>query len=83
MDDLVRRIAAERENVERTLVYLDEALAREPLGRIELAAIAAFLQNVYNELRTSSSRWSGTREGKFHRGQPGIGICWNWRFHWM
>ena len=48
MDELLRRIEAERENVERTLVDLDEALAREPLGRIELAAIAAFLQNAYN-----------------------------------
>ena len=48
MDDLARRIAAERENVERTLACLDEALARRPPGRIELAAIAAYLQNVYN-----------------------------------
>ena len=48
MDDLARYIAAEKENVERTLTGLDETVARNPLGRVELAAMAAFLHNMYN-----------------------------------
>ena len=48
MVDLTRRIAAEKENVERTLRNLREALARQERSAIELAAIATFLHNIYN-----------------------------------
>lgn len=48
MVDLTRKIAAERENVEQALRYLDEARARELQSPVELAAIATFLHNIYN-----------------------------------
>jgi hypothetical protein len=43
MVDLTRRIAAEKENVERTLRNLRETLARPERSAVELAAIATFL----------------------------------------
>lgn len=46
--DLIRKIAAERENVEKALRYLDEARARELRSPVELAAMATFLHNIYN-----------------------------------
>ena len=46
--ELTRKIAAERENVEEALRYLDEARAREPRSPVELAAMATFLHNIYN-----------------------------------
>jgi uncharacterized protein YutE (UPF0331/DUF86 family) len=48
MKDLARRIAAEKENVERALQNLAEARARKDRSAIELAAIATFLHNIYN-----------------------------------
>jgi len=48
MVDLPRRIAAERENVEKTLADLAEALARQEKQTVELAAIGAFLHNFYS-----------------------------------
>lgn len=48
MVNLTRQIAAEKENVERTLVNLKEVMARKEKSIIELAAIATFLHNIYN-----------------------------------
>ena len=48
MDDLHRRILAEKENVEITLSNLKDAMARNEKTVIELAAIATFLHNIYN-----------------------------------
>jgi hypothetical protein len=48
MKDLARRIAAEKENVEKALQNLMEARARKDRSAIELAAIATFLHNIYN-----------------------------------
>lgn len=48
MVDLTRKIAAEKENVERALGNLKEATARKEKSHVELAAIATFLHNVYN-----------------------------------
>lgn len=48
MVDLPRRIAAEKENVERALNNLQDAMAREEKSTVELAAIATFLHNTYN-----------------------------------
>ena len=45
MVDLPRRIVAERENIERTLADLAQALARKEKQTVELAAIGAFLHN--------------------------------------
>jgi len=48
MDDLPRRILAEKENVEIALSNLKNAMARNEKTVIELAAIATFLHNIYN-----------------------------------
>jgi uncharacterized protein YutE (UPF0331/DUF86 family) len=48
MKDLARRIAAEKENVEKALQNLAEARARKDRSAVELAAIATFLHNIYN-----------------------------------
>ncbi len=48
MDDLHRRILAEKENVETALSNLKETMARKEKTVIELAAIATFLHNICN-----------------------------------
>ncbi len=48
MVDLTKKIAAEKENVERALDNLREALGRTERSAVELAAIATFLHNIYN-----------------------------------
>jgi len=48
MDDLSKRILAEKENVEKALANLDKALKRKKKSVIELAAIGTFLHNIYN-----------------------------------
>ena len=48
MDNLSKRILAEKENVEKALANLDKALKRKKKSVIELAAIGTFLHNVYN-----------------------------------
>ena len=47
MVDLTKKIAAEKENVERALDNLREALGRTERSAVELAAIATFLHNIY------------------------------------
>ena len=48
MDELHKRILAEKENVEIALGNLIDAMARNENTVIELAAIATFLHNIYN-----------------------------------
>ncbi len=48
MVDLTRKIAAEKENVEKALDNLQDAMGRKVKSTIELAAIATFLHNIYN-----------------------------------
>ena len=48
MVDLTKKIAAEKENVERVLDNLREALGRTERSAVELAAIATFIHNIYN-----------------------------------
>jgi len=48
MVDLTRKIAAEKENVEKALDNLKDAMGRKKKSTIELAAIATFLHNIYN-----------------------------------
>jgi len=48
MVDLTRKIAAEKENVERALANLKDATGRKKRSTVELAAIATFLHNIYN-----------------------------------
>jgi len=48
MVDLSRKIAAEKENVEKVLDNLKDAMERKKRTTIELAAIATFLHNIYN-----------------------------------
>jgi uncharacterized protein YutE (UPF0331/DUF86 family) len=48
MANLPRTILAEEQNVETTFSGLKEALARRDKSIVELTAIGAFLQNIYN-----------------------------------
>jgi len=48
MVDLTRKIAAEKENVEKALGNLNDAMGRKKRSTVELAAIATFLHNIYN-----------------------------------
>ncbi len=48
MDNLHRRILAEKENVGIALGNLKDVMARNEKTVIELAAIATFLHNIYN-----------------------------------
>ena len=48
MVDLARKIAAEKENVEKALDNLKDAMGRKERSTVELAAIATFLHNIYN-----------------------------------
>jgi len=48
MVDLNRKIAAEKENVEKALGNLKDATGRKKRSTVELAAIATFLHNIYN-----------------------------------
>lgn len=48
MDNLSRRILAEKENVEKALANLDKAIKRKNKTTIELAAMGTFLHNIYN-----------------------------------
>ncbi len=48
MDELHKRILAEKENVEIALGNLKYTMARNEKTVIELAAIATFLHNIYN-----------------------------------
>lgn len=48
MVDLSRKIAAEKENVERALDNLKDVMGRKEKSVIELAAIATFLHGIYN-----------------------------------
>lgn len=48
MADIARQVAAEKENVEKALDNLRDAMRRTEKSVVELAAIATFLHNIYN-----------------------------------
>lgn len=48
MVDLARKIAAEKENVDRALDNLKDAMKRKDRSTVELAAVATFIHNIYN-----------------------------------
>jgi len=48
MVDITRQVAAEKENVEKALSNLRDAMGRREKSVVELAAIATFLHNIYN-----------------------------------
>ncbi len=56
MDELRREIAAEKEHISNTLRSLQEALGRDETTVVELAAVAMFLQNIYNGLENILKR---------------------------
>ena len=48
MADITRQVAAEKENVEKALGNLRDAMGRREKSVVELAAIATFIHNIYN-----------------------------------
>ena len=48
MVDINRQVAAEKENVEKALGNLRDAMGRREKSVVELAAIATFIHNIYN-----------------------------------
>lgn len=48
MGDISKQILAEKENVEKALSNLKEAIEREKKSVVELAAMGTFLHNIYN-----------------------------------
>ena len=48
MVDITRQVAAEKENVEKALGNLRDAMGRREKSVVELAAIATFIHNIYN-----------------------------------
>jgi len=48
MVDITRQVAAEKENVEKALSNLRDAMGRREKSVVELAAIATFIHNIYN-----------------------------------
>ena len=48
MVDITRQVAAEKENVEKALANLRDAMGRREKSVVELAAIATFIHNIYN-----------------------------------
>ena len=48
MDNLSKQVLAEKENIEKALSNLKEAMGRKTKSIIELAAIGTFLHNIYN-----------------------------------
>ena len=56
MDNLLQEIAAEKENIERTLKALDDTLQRPSREFVELAAIATCLHNAYNGIENLLKR---------------------------
>ncbi|NVM53712.1 MAG: hypothetical protein HWN66_08415 [Candidatus Helarchaeota archaeon] len=56
MDELLKEVQVEKENVLDTLQALKEALERKEKTIIELAAISTFLQNTYNGMENLLKR---------------------------
>jgi uncharacterized protein YutE (UPF0331/DUF86 family) len=48
MAKLPKQILIEKDNVEKTLANLKEAMERSEISSVELAAIGTFLHNIYN-----------------------------------
>ena len=48
MVDITRQVAEEKENVEKALGTLRDAMGRREKSVVELAAIATFIHNIYN-----------------------------------
>jgi uncharacterized protein YutE (UPF0331/DUF86 family) len=67
MKDLARKIAAEKENVEKALQNLAEAKARKARSAVELAAIATFLHNIYNGIENILKQAAKAKGAEFGR----------------
>ena len=48
MARLPKQIIVEKDNVDKTLANLKEAMERSEISSVELAAIGTFLHNIYN-----------------------------------
>lgn len=69
MDRLPRQIAAEVENVEASLRYLEEATKRQIKTVVELAAMGTFLHNVYNGIENILKQILKLRNIQIDRGE--------------
>lgn len=56
MDEIFQEIKVEEEYILTTLKTLKEALERKEIGIIELTAVAAFIQNIYNGIENILKR---------------------------
>lgn len=56
MNELSREIEAEKEQILETLMALEDAMKRDQKTTIELAAMATFIQNVYNGMENILKR---------------------------
>ena len=68
MGNLSKQILAEKENVEKALSNLKEAMEREEKMVVELAAMGTFLHNIYNGSLLQKSRkcHPERREGSYN-----------------
>jgi hypothetical protein len=64
MDKLIVEVKVEKEHMEKTLDALKEAIKREKITIVELAAIATFLQNAYNGMENIIKRNFGLKKRK-------------------
>jgi hypothetical protein len=74
MANLSKQILAEKENVEKALTNLKEAMAREEKSVVELAAIGTFLHNIYNGIENILKQILKAKMLRYLNLTPGIKI---------
>ncbi|MEW6102367.1 MAG: hypothetical protein AB1630_00885 [bacterium] len=67
MDNISKRILAEKENVEIALGNLSDTMARKEKLVIELSAIATFLHNIYNGIENILKQILQEKNIKIHK----------------
>jgi hypothetical protein len=80
MVDLTRKIAAEKENVEKALGNLKDAMGRKKRSTVELAAIATFLHNIYNGIENILKQVQKQKAPRFRNQRRRIRIYWTFQY---